>query len=301
MNIPSVPASTHNICMYAAFLARSLKPTSVQQYVGTIGLLHTELGLENPLTDNYFLKSLFRGIKQVKGDSQVQKLPITVDILSRIFEMINFNSSFESSFWTACLTAFYGMFRKSNLMPTTAAKFSSEKQLTKSNFSFFTWGVLVHVRWSKTIQFRDKVVQIPFSTIPYSPLCPVRAISRAFPFTRHCDVSAQAFSWISTGPTDFRVLTYAQFIKHLRYCLRSIGLDPSEYGGHSFRRGGASLAYQAGLPVEAIKLLGDWKSDAVLLYLTVPLNMRLVSNNCITKYVLSNFCFPQPSLHLCHI
>ena len=63
MNIPSVPASTQNICMYAAFLARSLKPTSVKQYVGTIGLLHKELGLENPLTDNYFVKSLFRGIK----------------------------------------------------------------------------------------------------------------------------------------------------------------------------------------------------------------------------------------------
>ena len=52
--------------MYAAFLARSLKPTSVQQYVGTIGLLHTELGLENPLTDNYFVKSLFRRIKWVR-------------------------------------------------------------------------------------------------------------------------------------------------------------------------------------------------------------------------------------------
>ena len=94
------------------------------------------------------------------------------------------------------------------------------------------------------------------------------------------------------GPTNFKVLTYAQFIKHLRYCLRSIGLDPSVYAGHSFRRGGASLAYQAGLPVQAIKLLGNWKSDAVLLYLTVPLNMGLKSNNCITKYVLSNFCLP---------
>ena len=70
----------------------------MKQYVGTIGLLHKELGLENPLTDNYFVKSLFRGIKRVKGDSQVQKLPITIDILIRIFKMINFNSSFESSF-----------------------------------------------------------------------------------------------------------------------------------------------------------------------------------------------------------
>ena len=136
------------------------------------------------------------------------------------------------------------------------------------------------------------MVQIPFSSIPDSPLCPVRALLRAFSFTRYCADSVQAFSWINTGPTDFKVLTYAQFIKHLRYCLRSIELDTSVYAGHSFRRGGASLAYQAGQPVEAIKLLGDWKSDAVLLYLTVPLNMRLESNNCITKYVLSNFCLP---------
>ena len=62
---------------------------------------------------------------------------------------------------------------------------------------------------------------------------------------------------LTRGPTDFKVLTCTHFIKHLRYCLRSIGLDTSVYTGHSFRRGGASLAYQAGLPVEAIKLLRD--------------------------------------------
>ena len=40
MNIPAVPVSIHNIGMYAAFLARSMKPSSVRQYVNTIGLLH---------------------------------------------------------------------------------------------------------------------------------------------------------------------------------------------------------------------------------------------------------------------
>ena len=28
-------------------------------------------------------------------------------------------------------------------------------------------------------------------------------------------------------------------------------------------------------PLELIKILGDWKSDAVFMYLTVPLNVRL--------------------------
>ena len=58
--------------------------------------------------------------------------------------------------------------------------------------------------------------------------------------------------------------TYAKFLKFLRSCLENIGLDPTSYAGHSFRREGASFAFQSGIPVEMIKLLGDWKSDAVL-------------------------------------
>ena len=99
MNIPAVPATTHNICIYVAFLARSMKPTSIKQYVSTIGLLHKEFGLANPLTDIHFLYSLFRGIKRVRGDSHVQKLPITVDTLFRLFRLIYLKSSFHSSFW----------------------------------------------------------------------------------------------------------------------------------------------------------------------------------------------------------
>ena len=162
MGFPSVPATTFNICLYAAFLARSLKASSVRQYIGIIGTLHKEFGLKNPLIDNYFVSSLLIGIKCVKGDSHIQKLPMTIDILSRIYNILNFRSSFDSSFWAICLTAFFGMFRKSHLSLTSARKFSSVQQFCKSDFQFFDWGVLIHVKWSKTIQFRDKKVCIPF-------------------------------------------------------------------------------------------------------------------------------------------
>ena len=36
-----------------------------------------------------------------------------------------------------------------------------------------------------------------------------------------------------------------------------------------------------------IKILGDWKSDAVLLYLTVPMNMRLHAVYQITRHIMS--------------
>jgi len=45
--------------------------------------------------------------------------------------------------------------------------------------------------------------------------------------------------------------------------------DVSSLGSHSFRRGGASWAYQAGVSVDLIRQLGDWSSNAYQLY-TLP-------------------------------
>ena len=53
-----------------------------------------------------------------------------------------------------------------------------------------------------------------------------------------------------------------------------------------FIEGGASFAFQAGVPIEMIRMLGDWKSNSVLLYLTVPLRIRLQSTNILTKHLM---------------
>jgi len=56
----------------------------------------------------------------------------------------------------------------------------------------------------------------------------------------------------------------------------------------TFHKGEASFAFQAGIPVELIKILGDWHSDTVLLYLTVPLTIRLQSVILLAKAIISN-------------
>ena len=49
-------------------------------------------------------------------------------------------------------------------------------------------------------------------------------------------------------------------------------------------------------PPLPFKMLGDWHSDAVLLYLTVPLAIRLQSVNTIAKSILTtNISTPQPT------
>ena len=57
----------------------------------------------------------------------------------------------------------------------------------------------------------------------------------------------------------------------------------TDYSGHSFRRGGATAARAAGLPDHAIRALGRWSSDAVLIYATINHSQLLSYGQQITS------------------
>ena len=78
------PATSDIICQYAAFLAGTFKVSSIRNYLHIVGLLHKELGLKNPLADNWVL-DILKCMKCAKGDAVRQKLTITVDLLFNIF------------------------------------------------------------------------------------------------------------------------------------------------------------------------------------------------------------------------
>ena len=63
-----------------------------------------------------------------------------------------------------------------------------------------------------------------------------------------------------------------QFLRKLKHCIKEIGLDPGSFSTHGFRRGGgATLAFQAKIPSDKIKMRGDWKSDCYRQYLAYDL------------------------------
>ena len=286
MGFNPLPDTTVIICQYAAFLAQSLKLSLIRNYITIISLLHKEFSLPYPLQDNWAIRSLLQEIKHVKGGEISQKLPITLDILPRIRSRLNLQHSFDATFWAVCLVAFYGLFRKADLLPNSDQDYDPMKQFQFSDCGWHLWGILLQVRWSKTIQFRKRVVEIPLPCIPNSPIRPYQATRDVFEFTRAAPHSSHAFSWIDHRTLLIHCLTYHVFLTKLKSCLSSLGHDTSLYAGHSFRQGGASFAFQTGVPVELIKMLGDWKSDSVLLYLSVPLNIRLQAVNLPSKHIL---------------
>ena len=71
----------------------------------------------------------------------------------------------------------------------------------------------------------------------------------------------------------------------MKQVLSELGIAPDRYGTHSFRRRGATYALEAGVPLDTISLLGDWKSDAMFLYLHMPLSQRIQAQRTMTSHL----------------
>ena len=279
MGYNPIPATSRQLCRYAAFLARRLGASSIPKYLNVVRLMSLECGLPNPLQDDWQLRSLLLGIKRVKGTSVARKVPITPQLLLKLLGFLDLALPDDLAFWAASLVMFFGLLRKSNVLAPSLNGFDAAKHLRRCDFTPRSWGLEVTIRWSKTIQYRERSLSIPLPILPDHPLCPTSAILRYFKVTYGAPPEGPAFT-VPSGDT-FHPLTYPSFVKTLRSILLKLGLSPSHYAGHSFRRGGASWALEAGLSGDVIQILGDWKSDAYKQYLVIPLDSKVA---CIRQF-----------------
>ena len=63
-----------------------------------------------------YLQSLLKGCKRSLGVNHKPKLPVTIELLGRIFKCINLSKSSDLVFWADCLLGFFSFLRKSNFL-----------------------------------------------------------------------------------------------------------------------------------------------------------------------------------------
>jgi hypothetical protein len=93
-----------------------------------------------------------------------------------------------------------------------------------------------------------------------SEICPVAALHHLF----------ERFPSDGTAPLfnrGYGAFSRSYFVENVKIYLLRIGLDPSNYSGHSLRKGAAVSASREGISRAEIQLLGRWKSDAVDIYI----------------------------------
>ena len=215
------------------------------------------------------LQNLKRGINRELGTPPKQALPITNEILLSIKCHLSPWISADIAFWAACLIGYYGFLRKSTLLSKTLLK-PEEKCLLRRDMTMPSNDLAVlYVRHTKTIQFGEKVLKIPFVACKNVELCPLQALKNLF-IVCSKNTNDPLFSY--RRGTEISWWTHQSFVKKLRLLLAKTGLDENLYSGHSFRRGGATLAFQRGLSITHVKQRGDWLSSAVENYIYVNAN-----------------------------
>jgi hypothetical protein len=84
-------------------------------------------------------------------------------------------------------------------------------------------------------------------------------------------------------------ITTADVRRMVKYLMAAIGLDPTKYGAHSLRIGGATAALAAGVAPQLIRLLGRWSSDVYEIYCRMSMEAALAVGRAVTSAEVSTF------------
>ena len=237
-----LPASDIQIRRFAQYIADT--PTinaygTVTNYIGAVKTYHKLMGFKPPDMQNYITSRILKGIRSQLAGPSHQARPITVETMNLMSSKVDKTSPEQVTAWTAMVFAFLMLLRKSNLVPEMQKVFDGAKQLTRGCLTLAANAVMVDVVWSKTLQYKEKILNIPLIKLRNKAICPVFWLLLMIQLNP-ASASDPAFCYYKGG--KFMILTYPHLTYWLRKWLIMCDIDPEGYSSHSFRRGGGLLS-----------------------------------------------------------
>ena len=280
--IDELPVDGDTLVLYAAYLVLSgrLKSVgSVKQYLSAVSTLHKMFGLECHTPSSYGpLRFTVTGIQRIISRPKRRMLPITPQILYNllVYPELPEGSSWESKCLMFTLRVlyvfmFFSMLRTSNLIPPSRSEVDPLRQLTWGMVQRLDDGIVCAVRLSKTIQFQERVHQVPLSKIDNKMFCPVAGLDRLL--SMRCGVAVapdDLVFQVFTSKGVWEPLYKNVLVKVLEAQIRGMKLEPEMYRPHAFRHGGVQEALIWEPSLELIKLQSDHVSNAIHSYCNLP-------------------------------
>ena len=177
------PVSKQAFLAYLAFLSKSLSCyRSLVNYVNILKHINKSLGADFSFMHNYDAFLTQRALRRIMGDCVRVTHPVTVDILLNIFQHFDFSNQLHICMHALFLFAFFSFLRISNLVPYASANCHADNAyfLKRQDVYFTASGAVLRVYRTKTIQFKQHVLDIPLPFIPNSILCPVTVLKKYF-------------------------------------------------------------------------------------------------------------------------
>lgn len=272
------PADSTQLLRFATYLYKEkrLAPATIINYISGVRTLHGLLQITQPDSSSYVVQALFRGLKARHNKPRKQAIAIDPSMFRQIFKQVNIDEPLELVAWVAALMGFHLLLRASNITAVSRTRFDPEINLCRRDFRIHQGLILVHIRWSKTLQYKERQLLIP--VIPFTE--PDISAERWFlymiskiPAPPHAPAFCVPVK--KNKQTQFMPLSYSQLSRLLKKWAEAANLPSDRFTSHCLRRGGASWLIENGVPDSVVKVLGDWRSCAFQNYIDSALKTRL--------------------------
>ena len=206
---------------FMEFMARSSGHPHLKHLLTSVKFVHEALDLKYPV-NSFQLDITMQGLKRRLARVPFQVLPMTPQILKKMFLHLDMSITSDRALWCSFLISFYGLLRKSNAVPKNAT-YDVNKVLIRRNLKVDTANNLVYIYlgYGKTNNFctRDVLIPVPGNSDP--ALDPVRHVKALFSSVR-ADPNTPAFSY-----SRDKFVTYSIFTSRLKTLLKKAGIDAS--------------------------------------------------------------------------
>lgn len=251
-----------------------LSDKTIRVYLSAVRHKHAVEGYTDPKEGKVRFERVLTGVKRHSGAPRKPRRPITLSLLKELRPYVNDGTLKGRAQWAAMCMGVHGLFRLGELLPPP----KSELELKNSDVLMTSeHHATVHLRRSKTDQFgRGAHVNLFATNDDTCPLTAIRELRKAQD-KEGITVNGLTplFAVKATGAA--RSLTKPELIKKMRHAVGALakahpewGLISKDFAGHSLRRGGATSLALRGVTQPVLRLLGRWESDAVNLYIDLP-------------------------------
>ena len=265
------------VMRYAAWLVveRGVQPKTAEGYVSTVQAWHARrfgCRLAGGMQLNR-VKGLIKGMVASQGGTKPKKkrLGFKPRVMAELMaKLLGGTSALEANWRACCAVGFCGLLRGAELGVATGEAWAAGTCVTRADVSF-RWrkgreeAVLMTRPRKKGAQRTEQGKQVPvLLTGGGKYLDPVRALKELFERD-----PVPPPRWASTPlfrGDDGDAFSTAKVRGMVKWMVRMGGGDPSLYGAHSLRIGGATAALAAGVPALVIKAMGRWGSDVFEIY-----------------------------------
>ena len=271
-NFPSLPTRSDILVRYVthSIVIRGMALGTVRNHLSSIRREHLTHGYSLPTPSDYFpLSDVLRGARRFQSRTPKKMLAIDPRLLSRLVSIFPFGSPVRCLF----LLMYCTFARLASVIPAGRKEnFSSLDHLVWSDLRFSGDGVIVHLKKTKTIQCKERVLEFDIPVQTNKSLCLTRNLLKWLSVTPLRSPQDPVFLTLIGG--HFFPMTRSMVTPSYKGALILAGARANKFGWSSFRRGAATSYFLATGDVETLRVHGDWRSLCYREYLSLPATAR---------------------------